>query len=222
MKCISYCVITDENTCDPLVKENYMKIYDISQEIISSDIYPGDPSPRLNKIFDMAKGDLYNLSEFSMCAHNGTHLDAPRHFIADGKTIGEINLSSAIGSCYVAEPIGALDGSEAKRILENAGKYTDAKKRILIKGQAEVTKEAAIIFRDGGVRLIGVETQSVGPLLSPMEVHKILLGKDILLLEGVRLGEVEEGAYTLFAAPINLGDSEGAPCRAILIDQLFI
>ena len=75
-----------------------MKIYDISQEIISSDIYPGDPSPRLNKISDMAKGDLYNLSEFSMCAHNGTHLDAPRHFIEGGKTIGEIDLSSAIGS----------------------------------------------------------------------------------------------------------------------------
>ena len=101
-------------------KEIYMKIYDVSQEIISSVIYPGDPSPRLNKISDMADGDLYNLSEFCMCAHNGTHLDAPRHFIKDGKTIGEIDLSCTIGACYVADPVGALDESEAQKILENA------------------------------------------------------------------------------------------------------
>ena len=136
----------------------------------------------------------------------------------DGKTIGEIDLSSAVGVCYVAEVLQPLDRSEAQRILENAEKYTDAKRRILIKGQMEVTKEAAIVFRDGGVRLIGVETQSVGPLLSPMEVHKILLSEDILLLEGIRLDKVKEGYYTLFAAPINLGDAEGAPCRAILVE----
>ena len=195
-----------------------MKIYDISQEVISSAVYPSDPSPSLRRISNMENGDPYNLSEFSMCAHNGTHLDAPRHFIKDGKTIGEIDLSSAVGVCYVAEVLQPLDRSEAQRILENAEKYTDAKRRILIKGQMEVTKEAAIVFRDGGVRLIGVETQSVGPLLSPMEVHKILLSEDILLLEGIRLDKVKEGYYTLFAAPINLGDAEGAPCRAILVE----
>ena len=195
-----------------------MKIYDISQEVISSAVYPSDPSPSLRRISDMENGDPYNLSEFSMCAHNGTHLDAPRHFIKNGKTIGEIDLSSVVGACYVAEPVGTLEENEVRRILENAGEYPDANKRILIKGQAEVTKEAAIILRDSGVRLIGVETQSVGPLLSPMEVHKILLSEDILLLEGLRLEKVKEGSYTLFAAPINLGDAEGAPCRAILID----
>jgi arylformamidase len=51
-----------------------------------------------------------------------------------------------------------------------------------------------------------------------MKVHKILLDRDVLLLEGLRLGEIKEGVYTLFAAPINLGEAEGAPCRAVLIE----
>jgi len=194
-----------------------MKIYDISQEVLSSSVYPGDPSPSIEKISDMSRGDLYNLSSFSMCAHNGTHIDAPRHFIESGKMIGEIDLESVIGACYVAEPRGALDRAEAKRILDKAA-LNGAQERILIKGCEVVTEDAATIFRDGGARLIGVESQSVGPLLSPMKVHKILLEKDILLLEGLRLGEVNEGVYTLFAAPINLGKAEGAPCRAVLID----
>lgn len=199
-------------------KEIIMKIYDISQAVLSSEVYPGDPAPRLDKIADMSRGDTYNLSEFSMCAHNGTHIDAPRHFIEDGKTIGEIDLSRVIGACYVALPKGEINGAEAQRILENARKHTDAASRILIKGKWEVTSEAATVFREGGVRLVGVELQSVGPLLCPMEVHKTLLGADVVLLEGLRLDEVAEGAYTLFAAPINLGVAEGAPCRAILID----
>jgi arylformamidase len=195
-----------------------MKIYDISQEVLSSSVYPGDPSPSIEVISDMSRGDPYNLTKFSMCAHNGTHLDAPRHFIEGGKTIGKIDLTSVIGVCYVAESDGPLDGTEAQRILDNARKFGDASSRILIKGKAEVTEEAAAVFRDGGVRLIGVESQSVGPLLSPMKVHKILLDRDVLLLEGLRLGEIKEGVYTLFAAPINLGEAEGAPCRAVLIE----
>ena len=195
-----------------------MKIYDISQEVLSSSVYPGDPSPSMEIISDMSRGDLYNLTRFSMCAHNGTHLDAPRHFIEGGKTIGKIDLTSVIGACCVVEPKEPLDGAEAQRILEKAKEFGDASSRILIKGNAEVAEEAAAVFRDGGVRLIGVESQSVGPLLSPMKVHKILLDGDVLLLEGLRLGEVKEGIYTLFAAPINLGEAEGAPCRAVLIE----
>lgn len=195
-----------------------MKIYDISQEVLSSSVYPGDPSPSIEVISDMSRGDPYNLTKFSMCTHNGTHLDAPRHFIEGGKTIGKIDLTSVIGACYVAESECPLDGTEAQRILDNARKFGDASSRILIKGKSEVTEEAATLFRDGGVRLIGVESQSVGPLLSPMKVHKILLDRDVLLLEGLRLGEIKEGVYTLFAAPINLGEAEGAPCRAVLIE----
>jgi arylformamidase len=51
-----------------------------------------------------------------------------------------------------------------------------------------------------------------------MQVHKILLGAGTVLLEGVRLGDVSEGACFLSAAPLNLADSDGAPCRAYIIE----
>ena len=68
-----------------------MKIYDISQEVFSCQVYPGDPAPERTTLSSMEKGDLYNLTAFSMCAHNGTHVDAPRHFIRDGITIEQLD-----------------------------------------------------------------------------------------------------------------------------------
>ena len=66
--------------------------------------------------------------------------------------------------------------------------------------------------------LIGNESQTVGPEDAPMEVHKILLGADVVLLEGIRLSDVPEGVYFLNAAPLCLGGADGAPCRAILAE----
>ncbi len=91
-------------------------------------------------------------------------------------------------------------------------------KRILIKGNVVVTEDGARIFAENDVWLLGVESQSVGPIDSPMEVHKILLQKETVLLEGIRLTDVHEGVYFLNAAPLNLGGCEGSPCRAVLID----
>ncbi|MBQ8931637.1 MAG: cyclase, partial [Ruminiclostridium sp.] len=70
-----------------------------------------------------------------------------------------------------------------------------------------------------GILLLGNEPQTVGPQNAPMEVHLILLGADVVLLEGIRLSEVNEGVYFLNAAPLNLSGSDGSPCRAVLIDS---
>ena len=69
-----------------------------------------------------------------------------------------------------------------------------------------------------GVELVGVESQTVGPEDAPMAVHLELLGREVVLLEGIRLHEVPEGEYLLFAAPLLLGGADGAPCRAVLIE----
>ena len=85
-----------------------MKIHDISQEVFSSAVYPGDPAPVKQTLCDMAAGELYNLTAFSMCAHNGTHIDAPLHFIADGKSVDELALDATVGLAYVAECEGDI------------------------------------------------------------------------------------------------------------------
>ena len=195
-----------------------MKIYDISQEVFGCRVFPNDPTPKRTVVSSMEKGDLYNLTEFSMCAHNGTHIDAPFHFFKDGKTVEKIGLESFVGKAYVAEHHGKVSGDDALRIIEKAkGQNAEAARRILIKGDAEVSAEAARVFASSGILLLGNESQTVGPENAPMEVHHILLSVQVVLLEGIRLSDVPEGVYFLNAAPLNLSGADGSPCRAILV-----
>ena len=196
-----------------------MKLYDISQEIFGCEVYPGDPAPEKETLLKTAAGDVCNLTSFRMCAHNGTHVDAPYHFYGDGKTISEVGLESFIGMAYVAEHDGVVTAEDASIILKKAMEADcESAKRILIKGRAVVSAEAARVFAEAKLLLLGNESQTFGPEDAPMEVHLILLGAEMVLLEGIRLGEVDEGVYFLNAAPLHLGGGDGAPCRAVLVD----
>jgi len=191
-----------------------MKIYDISQEVFSCAVYPGDPQPEKQVLYATEMGDLYNLTSFAMCAHNGTHVDAPFHFIHNGKTVDQMDLSYFVGNCFVARHGGDVTSADAEEILKKAGGV----ERILIAGKATVTAEAAEVFAASGIKLLGNEGQTVGPEVAPMQVHLILLRRGIALLEGIVLRGVPEGRYFLSAAPLSLGGADGAPCRAYLID----
>ena len=196
-----------------------MKIYDITQELFSSVVFPGDPSPRGRRLASISEGDLCNVTELSMCAHNGTHIDAPCHFIEGGAAIDEIPLESTVGECFVTHFDGTVTEADAVGILETAKSFGDeAAKRILIGGRATVSEEAAQIFADSGILLIGNESQTVGPEDAPMSTNLILLGAGVILLEGVRLGQVPKGRYLLFASPLLLSGSDGSPCRAVLLE----
>ena len=192
-----------------------MKIYDISQEVFSCAVYPGDPKPEKQALYSTGEGDLYNLTSFAMCAHNGTHVDAPFHFLHNGKTVGQMELAHFVGDCYVARHEGDVTAADAEEILKKA----DGTERILIAGNATVTIEAAEVFAAGGIKLLGNEGQTVGPENAPMQVHLILLRREIALLEGIVLQGIPEGQYFLSAAPLNLGGADGAPCRAYLIQE---
>ena len=195
-----------------------MQIFDISQEVFNSRVYPGDPAPEKKMLSLMEKGGLYNLTAFSMCAHNGTHIDAPFHFLRDGKTVDAICLESFVGMAYVAEHHGSVSGDDALEMVKKAKEQNpEAAKRILIKGAAEVSQEAAEVFASSEILLLGNESQTVGPEDAPMAVHHILLSADVILLEGICLAEVSEGVYFLNAAPLNLSGADGSPCRAVLI-----
>ena len=112
-----------------------MKLYDISQEVFSCRVYPGDPAPRKQVLSATASGNLYNLTAFSMCAHNGTHVDAPFHFLGDGKTVDQLDLTYFVGECYVARHQGDVTAADADAILQKARGIP----RILIAGPATVT-----------------------------------------------------------------------------------
>ena len=192
-----------------------MKIYDISQEVFSCRVYPGDPKPERHDLCKMESGDLYNLTALSMCTHNGTHIDAPAHFLNDGATVEEMELDSFVGPCYVARHSGDVTEADAKRILQAA----DGEQRLLLAGDLTVTAEAAQVFAAADLKLLGNEGQTVGPADAPMQVHLILLRRGIALLEGIVLHQIAQGHYFLSAAPLKLGGCEGAPCRAYLLEK---
>ena len=191
-------------------------IIDISQEVFSSKIFPGDPSPHRKSLMSTADGDVCNLTEFSMCAHNGTHIDAPYHFLEDGKTVEKMGLEPFVGDCFLARCNGDVTAADASAIMEKA-RAANAAERILIAGKATVTAGAARVFAAAGIKLIGNESQTVGPENAPKEVHLILLCAEVVLLEGIVLTDIPEGRYSLSAAPLSLGGCDGAPCRAYLI-----
>ncbi len=203
-----------------------MRIYDISQEVFGCAVFPGDTQPEHIWAQRISENGICNLTVIRMCAHNGTHVDSPYHFLDHGATIDQIPLDRFIGYAYVAEFDGAIGKEDAVAILNKAGKAdaycTDpsdkASFRILVKGNAVVTEEAAKVFADAHIRLFGNESQTVGPEDAPMAVHLIMLSEGIILLEGIRLHDVPEGVYLLNAAPLNLGGADGAPCRAVLMD----
>lgn len=197
-----------------------MKIYDISQELFGSEVFPGDEAPLRRVVGSIKDGNICNLTALSMCAHNGTHVDAPFHFYKEGKTIDQLNLEKLVGKCYVIFVEGPISESKAESIVETAKAVDpEAWKRILIGGDAYVTVEAAKVFVRERIVLLGNESQTVGPMEAPAAVHYELLGAEVVLLEGIRLKGVEEGVYWLNAAPINLGQADGAPCRAILVKE---
>lgn len=195
-----------------------MKIIDISQEVFSCNVYPGDPHPTAEKVVSIDNGDVYNMSTLSMCVHNGTHIDAPYHFLNDGNTVEQIPLEYFVGTCYVTHRDGELTSKDTEEIMQEA-KANNAPERILIGGNVTVTAEAAKVFAEYGIKLIGNEGLSIGPVDAPMEVHKILLSANVVLLEGIVLKDVSTGKYFLNAAPLNLAKLDGAPCRAYLIKE---
>lgn len=177
---------------------------DITQELFSGKVYPGDTPPRYTRASDMARGDECTVTDLSMCAHNGTHFDAPAHYIRGGRTADRMELSLFYGDCAVR----SLAGGFAEAF---AGTDT---MRFLIKGDFSLSEEDARALA-GRFLLVGCEAQSIGSAA----VHRILLAEGVAILEGLDLSAAPEGNYVLCAFPLKLGRSDGAPVRAVLLEE---
>lgn len=188
------------------------RLYDISQELFSSVVYPGDLAPTPEKIASIAEGAAANVTNLHMCAHNGTHLDAPLHFVEDGASIAEVPLSQCIGEAFVVDCADTLDADRVARLLPAGCR------RLLLRGGGLPDLSGARALVEAGVLLVGVEPQSVGGIEAPAPVHRCLLGAGIVALEGLRLADVTPGRYTLLAAPISGAGLDGAPVRAVLME----
>lgn len=211
-----------------------MTIYDISLTI-SPDlpIWPGDPGLELEKISSMDKGADVNVTRISAAVHLGTHVDAPHHFLNDGRTVEGLSLEVLTGPCYVLQLPDGVDAITAE-VLERS-EVTPDMKRILFgtsnshlwaQGEKEFQTDFVAITEDGadwlvehGVQLVGVDYLSVAPYSDPVPTHKVLLEAGVIIVEGLNLSKVMRGFYDLYCLPLKIAGSDGAPARAILIQS---
>ncbi|MGM9652337.1 MAG: GNAT family N-acetyltransferase [Eubacteriales bacterium] len=187
------------------------RLYDITQELLSCVVFPGDIAPSREQVMSIASGDAVNVSNLRMCAHNGTHMDAPLHFLDGAAGIAEMPLSQFIGEADVVSCEGTFGEKEAERLIPPGCR------RLLLRGGAIPDLSGAQAIVRAGIVLVGVEPQSIGDPAAPAAVHLCLLSAGIAALEGIRLAEVPDGQYLLSAAPLKCARLDGAPVRAVLI-----
>ncbi len=211
-----------------------MKIHDITLTISPSiPVWPGDTNVWLERVEKIENGDMDNLSQIKMGVHTGTHIDAPFHFVQDGIKIDELSLDTLIGPCQVIEVADEVDlitadviskaniSSNFPRILFKTrnSKHWLGENHGFDRNFVGISEDGATSLVKLGMKLVGMDYLSVAPFNSSKPVHDILLEADLILLEGADLSNITPGIYTLICLPIKLGETEGAPARAILIED---
>ncbi|HEX5480267.1 MAG TPA: cyclase family protein [Dehalococcoidia bacterium] len=209
-----------------------MRIFDVSVPIRDGMIvYDGDPAVRLARAQSMADGALCNVSELAFGVHTGTHIDAPLHFIDGAPGVDELPLDALIGACVVVDAT-AVEGDIDARALERLAMPGDAP-RVLLKTRnsalwsraqfsrdfAGLTRDAAALLVARGMRLVGIDYLSIAPPADPAPTHVELLRAGVVILEGLDLRDVAAGAYRLVCLPLRLAGADGAPARAVLIEE---
>lgn len=192
--------------------------------------WPGHPLYVVTEIMSMARMEVMNVTSFSMCSHFGTHIDAPRHYLADGTTVDEIKPEILIGPCKVVEYplrehipasfIKELDMEGVSRLLIKTPNSRFLHNTEFHEEFVALLPEAASILVEIGIKLLGIDGYSIGPFdpLLGQSVHRIFLsaGPDQVAIEEVDLLEVAPGDYELLAIPLRLSGLEAAPARVLL------
>lgn len=190
-----------------------MKLYDLSRELFSAPVYPGDPSPEKEIFSSIEEGDGCNLTKLHMGSHNGTHLDAPLHFFIGQDDVAHIPLEKCIGDCRVVKIEGRLKAEDIRQAMSGGVK------RLLIKGEIVLTREAASVMADQGLWYLGVESQTIGDEECQMDVHRILLGSKVVVAEGLVMDQVAPGEYFLMSQPLCMEGLDGSPLRPVLMEE---
>jgi arylformamidase len=198
---------------------------------------PGDLSsdgpvkdPTFNRFFDVNKGDGVTMTRIEMNTHDGTHIDAPLHFIKRGQTIDNMPLDTTVGVTRIIE----IKDGESIKVAELEPYDIQPGERIIFKTKNSphvydkrrepgnyiyITTETARYLADRKVRMIGIDYLTIGDNKQPQnmkETHDVLLGAEVYVIEGLNLDGVAPGDYELVCLPLKLEKGDACPCRALL------
>lgn len=203
-------------------------IYDISLTIHPGMVtWPGDEGVKSELITSIKRGDLYNLSQLQMSAHNGTHVDAPLHFIDGAPGIDSIEPEIMLGKArlfqlpeveYIDRSIlESLDLEGVTRLLLGTANSKLLKLPEFSKNFVYVTEDAARYMVEIGIKLVGIDYLSIGYYRDREQVtHRVLLEAGVVIVEGIDLSGIPANDYELICLPIKLKDTDGAPARVLL------
>ncbi len=216
-----------------LLMEEIMRVFDISVPI-SPDlpVWPGDPAVELERIANIAEGANANVSRLACGVHVGTHVDAPVHFVEGAASIESLPLDRLLGRAYVAEfgEIDVIDDetldsvnipAEVSRLLfktQNSAFWSESP-HSFHEDFIAIDARGAQWLTDRGVHTVGVDYLSVAPFGDSVPTHTILLEAGVVIIEGLNLSGVDAGWYSLYCLPLKLVGSDGAPARAVLLQE---
>ena len=194
-------------------------------------VWPGHPPFEMVPVSEIAQGKRSNVSRISMASHNGTHMDPPYHFLADGATLDGICLETLIGPADVlhipdaveidADLLESLDIPEdCQRLLFHTSNsiYWDQDDTEFHADYVGLTTDGAQWIVDRGIKLVGNDYLGVHRYDSAIPVHHVLLGANVVVVEGLNLTNIPSGRYRLIALPMKIAGGDGAPVRAVLVD----
>lgn len=199
-------------------------------DMATTPVYPGDTKLRFELLRSFDRGDKVTLSSYLMTAHAGTHVDAPLHFVAKGASIDEVPLSTLIGPAQV---IDCSPDAQAIDVAELGKHKWRGAKRVLFRTRNSrnswmtdpnfhqdftyISPDAAQELADSGTELVGIDYLSAEKFGAPVaRTHQILLGRNIVIVEGLDLRAVKAGDYDLIILPLRVVGHEAAPARALL------
>lgn len=206
-----------------------MKLHDISR--------PLNKDTAVYKNYESKKFHLTTLStyeektvhesEMKTNLHTGTHVDAPKHMIENGRPLGETALEHFIGPCEVFDLSHVDEAIYLKDIKDLA---IDPERIVIFKTKNSfedhfnfkfvyLEEDAAQYLVDLGVKTVGLDAMSIERDKPKHEVHDILLGNGVAIIEDVRLAKVDAGKYFLSALPLNIPEAEASLVRAVLIEE---
>ncbi|MBF0459492.1 MAG: cyclase family protein [Nitrospirae bacterium] len=192
-------------------------------------VWPGDPEFSIKRICDIDKGDALNLSLITMSSHTGTHIDAPSHWLRDGKSVDEMPIAISVGTARVIE----IKDTESIKVSELREYAIKEGQRILFRTRNSqhtmdkftgdfvyLSVEAAKYIAESGALVVGIDSLSVGGCHDDGKtVHSILLEAGVWIIEGLDLSQAGAGEYEFICLPLKLQGADGAPSRAVLRKQ---
>ncbi len=205
-------------------------IYDVSLPIVNGGlVYPGNPDITITPQQEISKGASANVSLLTFGSHTGTHVDAQKHIIDGGLAIDAVPLDVLMGpAILIAIPddvmavgekeLRAHDLTGQQRVLIRTRNSAFIRQRDFVRDYTYLAPDGATYLADLGVKLVGIDYLSIEQFHSGHHMtHRTLLGRNIVIVEGLDLSVPPAGTYDLRVLPLRLAGLDGAPARAVLV-----